>query len=81
MSAMRNHDARDIETIFQTAIVTAANILLWPVYIPVHSHIDLFGTDMAMFFGMFWYIPMFINSLIWGIAISWAIGVMKKQTS
>ena len=69
----RFENATAIE-IFARAI---SAVLLCPVFLPMAKFMGKTGS--TLFPGMLGYIPLFLNSMVWGVTVSYLIGVMRKS--
>ena len=51
-------------------------VLLCPAFLPMAKFMG--KTGATLFSGMLGYIPLFLNSMIWGVSVSYLVGVMRK---
>ena len=67
-----NREAATIEVLAKAI----SAVLLCPVFLPMASFMGKAGA--RLFPGMLGYIPMFANSLVWGVSFTYLLGIAKK---
>ena len=76
-AGMSRFDTNREATTIEMSARTISAVLLYPIFLPM---VSLMGkTGAKLFPGVLGYIPMFANSLVWGVSISCLFGIAKRM--